>query len=87
MGLNLNENRLEEIKELMKETDESANRAYETGSCAYEDTVKDNLALMFSEEHIDWLIEQAEKLQKVEYEIDNSDMGTAVGNIISIVKG
>lgn len=36
---------------------------------------------------IDWLIEQAEKVKKVEYEIDNSDMGTAIDNIIKTVKG
>lgn len=33
------------------------------------------------------IIKQNEKLQMVEYEIDNSDMGTAVDNIIKIIKG
>ncbi|MNO32226.1 hypothetical protein D3C76_222100 [compost metagenome] len=28
-----------------------------------------------------------DKLDRIEYEIDNSDMGTAVDNIIEIVKG
>lgn len=33
------------------------------------------------------LIEQAEKVQKIEHEIDNSDMSTAVEKIIKIIKG
>lgn len=39
------------------------------------------------EELVDWLIEQAEKVQKIEFEIDNSDISTGVENIIRIIKG
>lgn len=33
------------------------------------------------------LINQAGKLNEIEYEIDNNDMPTAVDNIVHIVKG
>lgn len=78
--------RLEEIKEIH----DKANQAYEdldsSNACADEDIIKDNLSTLFYEEHTDWLIEQAEKLQKIEYEIEHSDMGTAIENIIRIIK-
>ena len=80
------QNRLEEIKEIH----EKANQAYESyessSACADENTIKDSLSTLFYEEHTDWLIEQTEKLQKIEYEIDHSDMGTAIENIIRIIK-
>lgn len=45
-----------------------------------------NAHLIVSKHNFNWLIEQAEKVAKVEHEVDNSDMGTAVENIIEIVK-
>lgn len=36
-------------------------------------------------ETIDWLLTQAEKMERVAYEIEHSDMGTAIDNIIEIV--
>jgi hypothetical protein len=79
--------RLEEIEKIHKRATEAYLRARETGRCADEGIVRDSLSELFNEEHTDWLIEQAKKLQKIEYEIDNSDLATGIENIVDIVKG
>lgn len=38
-------------------------------------------------ELLTWLIKEAEKVGKIEYEIDNNDMTEGLENIIRIVKG
>lgn len=55
-------NRLEEIKALHDEANQKAS------SNAYDDIdrVKDILQELFQEEHTDWLIEQAEKVEGLE---------------------
>lgn len=62
--------RLEEIKKLHEEAVKSSQIAFDTGSCAEEDKVKDILGDLFQKEHTDWLIEQAEKLEKIREEAD-----------------
>lgn len=60
------ETRLEEIKKLHEEAVKSSQIAFDTGSCAEEDNVKDILNDLFQKQHTDWLIEQAEKVERLE---------------------
>lgn len=78
---------MEEIKELIDEANELSTVINHSNqvSCSDEDRLTDVLAELFTGNHIDWLYEQAEKFQKVIYEVEHSDMGTAVGNIVEIV--
>lgn len=59
------DSRLDEIKYLHNEANDAYQRAMDTGSCADEDVVTDNLAKLFYEEHTDWLIEQAEQTELI----------------------
>ena len=62
-------------------------RKIRNSSTLIQDGISDEIVgCEIGHEDLIWLLEQAEKIAKVEHEVENSDMGTAVENIITIVE-
>ena len=82
-------NRLEEIKEIHQEANEAYNRFESSSACADQNVIGDSLNTLFYEEHTDWLIEQAEKLEEIRevFYADATNVVDGYRKIIEIFEG
>jgi hypothetical protein len=79
--------KLEEIKKLHEEAVKSSQIAFDTGSCAEEDNVKDILSDLFQKQHTDWLIEQAELVEKLKEALEEIVATCLYGQTDSLGEG
>lgn len=63
-------NRLKEIKEIHEKATHAYARFENSSACADQDAITDSLITLFYEEHTDWLIEQAEMIERYQNAIN-----------------